>query len=48
MARLIGPVAGTFLYILLGMRSPYLIATLILGLSALLAFKKLTVSKHPH
>lgn len=41
MARLIGPVGGTFLYGILGMRSPYLIATVILLLTAFLAFKKL-------
>ncbi len=41
MARLVGPVAGTFLYGSLGIRSPYLIGTGILVVAALLAIKKL-------
>jgi len=41
MARLVGPVAGTFLYSTLTVRSPYLIATAILCISAFVAFKKL-------
>jgi MFS family permease len=41
MARLVGPVAGTFLYSTLGTRSPYLIATAVLGITAFFAFKKL-------
>lgn len=44
MARLVGPVAGTFLYSMLGVRSPYLIATLIMVLTALLAFRKLKLT----
>jgi DHA1 family tetracycline resistance protein-like MFS transporter len=41
MARLVGPVAGTFLYSTLTVRSPYLIATAILGITAFFAFRKL-------
>jgi DHA1 family tetracycline resistance protein-like MFS transporter len=41
MARLVGPVAGTFLYSTLTARSPYLIATAILCITAFVAYKKL-------
>lgn len=41
MARLVGPITGTLLYSMLGTRSPYLIATAILSVAALFAFKKL-------
>lgn len=41
MARLVGPVAGTFLYSTLTVRSPYLIATAILFGTAFVAYKKL-------
>ncbi len=41
MARLVGPITGTFLYSVLGTRSPYLIATAILSITAIFAFKRL-------
>ncbi len=40
-ARLIGPIAGTFIYSQIGLRAPYVIATAILGLTALLSVKHL-------
>ena len=44
MARLVGPVAGTFLYSTLTARSPYLIATAILCITAFVAYKKLSTT----
>jgi predicted MFS family arabinose efflux permease len=44
-ARLVGPLFGTFLYSQLGTRSPYLIAMVILLMTAFLSIRKLTAEK---
>lgn len=44
-ARIVGPVAGTFIYSQIGLRAPYLIATAILGITAIFSFKNLLVVK---
>lgn len=41
MARILGPVSGTFFYSQLGLKAPYLVATAILGFTAIFSFKKL-------
>lgn len=41
MARIIGPVAGTFIYSQLGVKAPYFAAMIILGLTAIFGVKKL-------
>lgn len=43
-ARLVGPVAGTFIYSQIGLRAPYLIATVILVLTAVFSIKHLMVA----
>ena len=40
-ARLVGPILGTFMYSQLGMRAPYLIATAVLSITALFSVKNL-------
>ncbi len=44
-ARIIGPVAGTFIYSQIGLRAPYLIATAILSITALFSAKSLLFAK---
>lgn len=40
-ARIIGPISGTFIYGQLGLKAPYLLATGILGITAIFGVKKL-------
>jgi DHA1 family tetracycline resistance protein-like MFS transporter len=41
MSRLLGPVMGTFIYSQLGLRAPFLLATVVLGMTALFSIKHL-------